>query len=620
MSARLCIEGDRLRLSCDADGTGLALTDARSGTAWRLDESTRIWRGPDGTNQRLGPGQAARLGADRLAVICPAGPERLRFVWRLLPDGVEVTLDSEPDQGAVQSVALPGSFVPDGDALTLALPIMQGVLWRGGGAAFETTVGYGGHAWLGMAMVGYLAPRAGLLLCVESYCDWSATLGQSAAGVPYAYAVQGPSLQRLGYPRVARLLLTEAGLVPLCKRYRQRVRERGPWKPWEEKLAERPSLARLFGALMAFTGYNQSSLDYVAQCRRLRQLGFDRVFLYPVRFNTYSQDFRMGGDPPIWLRDEELADIRRLGFDVAPWSWVYEALDDGRETIRQGYLRTPDGQAIPNWRIDDYQWYHCCTPFQTEFVQQQYQGPMAAMTWTHFDVNATIGPRECHATDHPWHAGQALDRRADQQCLRQLLGPQTNGDRAVSSEGFRDSLADVYDIATTKLVPAWGESDCWTVPMTLLVYHDVLVHDWWELHNYNAAGGFEMRCRWGRQVDGFPREKAAMDALYGCPPNVFPFGRQYRWVDRVHGRTESYAVSLDDAAVQEALQAALPVTRLHRRIGRLELLSHEFLTADGSVQASVFADGTRVVANFATQTQEVTGLGLLGPQSWVTQD
>ena len=36
----------------------------------------------------------------------------------------------------------------------------------------------------------------------------------------------------------------------------------------------------------------------------------------------------------------------------------------------------------------------------------------------------------------------------------------------------------------------------------------------------------------GRKVDGFAREKAAMDALYGSPPSVFPFGRQYTWVDK----------------------------------------------------------------------------------------
>jgi hypothetical protein len=367
---------------------------------------------------------------------------------------------------------------------------------------------------------------------------------------------------------------------------------------------------------MAFVGYNQDQIDYVDACRGLRSAGFDRVFVYPVRFNTYSDRFLMGGDRPIHLDDGAVAAIRALGFDVAPWTWVYEALDDGSADLRATFSRDAAGQPIPHWRIDAFQWYLCCTPFQRQFVRRQYGGAMASMTWTHFDVNATIGPRECYAVDHAPHLGTPLSRAADQDFLRELLGSATNGDRVVSSEGFRDSLADVYDIGTTKLLPAWGDSPCWTAPMTMLVYHDVLVHDWWELHNYNAAGGFVATSRWGCQRDGAPRHKAAMDALYGCPPNVFPFGRQYRWVDRAACTTESYAVRLHDSPVQEALAAALPVARLHRRTAPQELLSHAFLTEDGAVQRTAFADGTVVFANFGDRAATVPQVGRLGPVCW----
>ena len=44
-----------------------------------------------------------------------------------------------------------------------------------------------------------------------------------------------------------------------------------------------------------------------------------------------------------------------------------------------------------------------------------------------------------------------------------------------------------------------------------------------------------------------------MDALYGCPPNVFPFDRQYGRVEIEKRITRSYAVRLDDPSVQEAL-------------------------------------------------------------------
>jgi hypothetical protein len=544
------------------------------------------------------------------------GGVELVYEWRLLGDGVEVTLRCPQGAAAVSWASLPGSFAPAAGGLTLALPVMQGVLYDGRGDAFEERLGYGGHTWLSMAMLGYLAPGAGLLAANESVTDWQATVGRPAAGPPYAYVVQNASLGALDGPRALRLYPTDGALTALCKRYRQRVRERGPWKSWGDKTAERPAVGRLFGALMAFIGYNQDQIDYVDACRRLKARGFDRVFVYPVRFNTYSDRFFMGGDPPIALDDGAIAAIRALGFDVAPWTWVYEALDDGSQRTRARFARDAAGQAIPKWRIDQFQWYLCCTPSQRDFVRQQYQGPMAAMTWAHFDVNATVGPHECYALDHPAHPGTALSRAADQAFLRELLGAATNGDRVVSSEGLRDCLVDVYDIGTTKLLPAWGERPCWTVPMTLLVYHDVIVHDWWELHNYNAAGGFANTSRWGCQRDGAPHHKAAMDALYGCPPNVFPFGRQYRWVDRAACTTESYVVRLDDPPVQEALAAALPVARAHRRTGPQELLSHAFLSEDGAVQRTEFADGTRVFANFGDRAQVVSDVGRLDPVSW----
>lgn len=162
----------------------------------------------------------------------------------------------------------------------------------------------------------------------------------------------------------------------------------------------------------------------------------------------------------------------------------------------------------------------------------------------------------------------------------------------------------------------------WTVPMTMLVYHDSAVHDWWELHNYNNTlyGQFQHASNLGNKEEGHPREKAAMDALYGCPPNVFAFGRQYYWVGFPERKTDSFTVSLDDTRVKEALAIALPVAQLHRRIGRLEMIAHEFLSADGAVQATTFADGTRVIANFAPEPREVPGHPTMAATSWRTSE
>lgn len=610
------VHNDFLELCCKPDGTRLAIRDKKRRVTWRLDDRTRRYH--TGLRmQPLGRGTATALGPTAIRQEFDVEGERLSLLWELFEDGLKVTLSFEQGGGKLRSVALPGSFFPVDRSLCLALPIMQGVIFNGRGEPFERTLSYGGHEAFSMAMMGYLTDRAGLLISIESYTDWRAVIGKRDDGSIFAYPEQVASLGSMRYPRTACLFPTDAGLTALCKRYRRRVQERGNWKSWDEKIAERPSVERLFGALMAFIGYNQGEFDYVTECGKLLKRGFDRVFIYPVRFNTYSTDFKMGGDPPIHLSDDQILAIKGMGYEVAPWTWVVETLDDGSDEIRRILRRDPSGKAIQGWRIDEFQWYRCCTPFQVEFVKNAYRGPMRGMTWVHFDVNASIGPQECYALEHPHHLGYPLDRDTDLKFLRDLLGAETNGNRVVSSEGFRDCLADVYDIGTTKLLPAYGEEPFWTVPMTMLVYHDAVIHDWWELHNYNAhAGGFGSKSRFGRKGEGYPRDKAAMDALYGCPPNVFPFGRQYRWLDFAKRRTGSFSVRFEDSEVQEALDIALPVTKLHRRIGKLEMLSHEFLTEDGAVQATVFSDGTRVIANFSDEVRYVKEVGRMEPKSW----
>ena len=611
------ISNDHVMICCEPDGTRFTIRDKKRGMAWRLDGRTRTYRlDPKAEPEYLGTGRVTVLGPEAIREDYDVDGRRLSFLWELLEDGVAVTLEADEARGGFQSVALPGSFLPERGPLRLALPMMQGLLYDGRGEAFEGTLGYGGHFALSMAMLGYLTDGAGLLLSVETATDWSGTVGKREDGTVYAYANQTASLGGIRYARTAHLYLADGDLTAVCRRYRRRVQARGGWKPWEEKIAERPAVERLFGALMAFVGYNQDTCDYVDGCRKLRQMGFDRAFLYPVRFNTYATDFQMGGDPPVHLSDGEIRAIKDMGYDVAPWAWVVEALDDGSERINRGYLRDASGDKVPHWQIDDYRWYLCCTPFQTAFVKQAYAGAMREMTWTHFDVNVTAGPRECYAEDHPWHEGRVLDRRGDLVFLRDLLGQETNGDRIVSSEGFRDILADVHDIGTTKLLPAFGEAAFWTVPMTMLVYHDSIIHDWWEVHNYNAGGGFDHKARWGHKCDGFAREKAALDALYGCPPNVFPFGRQYRWVDLAARKTESFSIRFEDPAVQEALALARPVTQLHRRIGMLDMCGHEFLSEDGAAQVATFSDGTRVAANLGDEDMEVEGIGQMAGKSW----
>jgi hypothetical protein len=117
---------------------------------------------------------------------------------------------------------------------------------------------------------------------------------------------------------------------------------------------------------------------------------------------------------------------------------------------------------------------------------------------------------------------------------------------------------------------------------------------------------------------------ATLDALMGCPPDVFPFGAQYGYTGRGK-ETFLYQYRFEDPEVQIALREALPVARLHQRIGKQEMVHFKILSQDGYVQEAAFADGTRVVANFSrdfvgsvpgVDHTVIKGVETLGPESW----
>jgi hypothetical protein len=621
----LTIVNDALSLEMKEDGSGLLLTDRRRGCRWRLDAAHQGYR-MDGAREKfhpLGAGKAQRQG-DSIVVAYPVAGGTARYTWMLAKDYAQVSLAC--DAKGAEFIALPGAFFPaEGKHAELpepvgevAIPVYQGLLLRSGGEPWEEFRSHAGHLNFSMAMGAVMQPAGGLLVAHECPSNWFAAFGQCAAGAFFRFEQRVCPVD--GWAGAAvRLYPVDAGLTAACKRYRARVKERGELVTWAQKIEAKPIVKDLFGALMAFVGYNRSHhTDYVASARKLRACGFDNVFYYPLRMCQYSLGFKMGGDDPIWLDDATMSALKEVpGAHLAPWGWGVEGLDDGSKAMHDIFIRDQDGNAEANWKIDQFQWYLVCTPYQIEHMKKRFATDMNAMDWVHYDVSAMWGGLNCFAPHHALHGGKPLSRLADVNWTRRLFSPETVGNRVVSSEGFGDHFAAWYDIGTTKIMPARGERPLATpAPMTMLVFHDSCIHDWWEVHNYNEHVGFPISASphdLGMTGCGAPRLKAAQDALAGSPPNLFPFGRQYYWTNFEKRETASYEVNLEDGPVQEAIAAALPVAKLHKRIGMCEMTSFEMLSEDGLVQATTFSDGTRIVANLSQRDQEA---GRLPAWSW----
>lgn len=618
------VSTETLLLTVADDGSGLALTDLFRAETWHLDEVRLVYS--EGTLEAGGgralkplrPVSAGLLSESVIRLEAAAGDSasnsglRICFDLTLADDHLQVTLRPEVES-SVAMVAPPCAFAPASGAKRYVLPIMQGMLWDGRGGDFEERRGDGGHTGFSMAMMGTLGERGGLLMTAETGDDSRWWFGKTGADF-WCTNLQTTSLGEFRYPRQARIYPTAPTVTDIAKRYRARIMERGRFRSWEEKIEERPNLERLFGSLWCFIGYCGDELDYAAECEKLCRAGFDRAFVYPTRFNTYHPDFQMGGRPPILIPDEQLARIKDIGYDVAPWSWLNEAMDDGSDRIRGIYRRNRDGEIVPEWAIDDQQWYEVCSSALPGIERAAIEHELGEQTWDHFDVVTCASNGECYATDHEGHRGRPLSRSEDRDWLRRLLRETQETGRIVSSESFNDHYCAEYDIGSVKAWPQFGPWPFWPVPLTSLVFHDSMLHTWWEVHNYNSP-------HFGRSVGGRFQYgggratlMACLDALYGAPPDVFPFGAQYGWTGNDH-ETFLYSFRFEDPVVQRALELARPVAGLHRDIGRLEMTGFRILSEDGYVQRTEFSDGTSVLANFAPDLRQADGHNI-GGMSW----
>lgn len=623
----LMLTGDTLQLSMANDGTGVVLEDLRSGTRWCLDESTRLasreisraeWglyaaeavAQPASRVAPLGGGRAEMQGDDTILVAY----DGVTLRWVMAPDRLRVI--AEAGDG-ISSLTLPGTFRPAGETFLSAVPNCQGVLHTGKGPAFFRTLHTYGHSMgYTMPMFGQLAARGGLLTICESDDEVMLHWEKTAAGEVRLMWLALPSFQRLAYPREVVLMATAPALTDLCKTFRRYEIEHGRFKSWREKVAERPQLEQLFGAAIVFLGYMQDpELDYAESFRKLKAAGIDRAYVYPVYCDsTLSIKFDLGMQSIDVRRHVPL--LHELGYLAGSFIYLMDGPAGEGDNPFHDQLLDQAGNPVLFWQMRELKWYILSNEARRRWMHHFLDREHAGLDGMHYDVLC------CTWYNEDYHPAHTTDARADAENRRHMLeyAGRDNG-LLVSSEGFKGRMTPYYDLGNTKYQHALGGEEYCVVPMTMLVYHDSAYQTWWEVDNYNnpehrAQGerGFSRRYWMG---GGYPQLQSAMDALMGTPPDIFPFGLMYAFVPHNQPDVYPYRIRFEDPRVQEAIACAKPVMALHARIGMLELVEHILHTPDGAVQETVFADGTRVIANFANVAVEVPGVGVLQPESWV---
>lgn len=572
----------------------------------------------DGSEQGLDPAglTLCPIAADRVQWLGAVGGAEVALDLALDDDGLLCSISPLGGPGATIAAARwPGRVTVAGEPRAVCwCNHQQGALFAADGQPWSTTVDWSRSC----ARFGGLLGAAGALaVIVETPFDAVSQLADDCRSLSLSVGWTA-SLGTLAYRRSVRFVpVSEPTHVACAKAFRRWAQRHGLWKPWAERVEENPAVAGLVGAFVACAGYwHDAEADIVGTMRTLRDLGFDRGYLFSPRLYTFGDDsWAPHGARYHRLSDRDLAAVQELGYLAAPFLQVEEA--DQASVGGEALCRDRDGQPIQRWQIGETRFQEIAK-WRVPAMLPRFDAELAGANAVHFDT-LTAMPLVEHWGARPY------DRRGDLAQRREIASYYRNQGKVIGAECQIDEATGEVDLATAKAFWPLVDADprVWSAPLTDLVYHDSLVRCHWEHHAYDDDRC--VRTLWQRAFHPWAMELG--DLLTASPPVLFPSGALYEFGHdevtlpdgRVEWRTDMSRVTLyhkrlTDPETQAALPKALRVCGVHRRHGTAEMIDHRFL--DGwRVQASEFSTGLRVVANYSDEDRDG-----LPPRSASVQD
>lgn len=587
------IEDGRLRLELTGSAGEFSVTDLATGRKW----IPALHKGTVATSVRE---RMPRLGLPRWEISFENQKNHGRFSALVALDNAhpgEILVTVIGTGEFSDKVSYPSPFVSmPGDRMIL--PINEGIGFPVDEQPYEGPwhmITYGGHG-LCMSFFGVMDDRtgSGWMAIVETpddaACDVRRENGMICPGIAWE-SQQG----QWGYARRIRyVFLGQGGHVAMAKRYRAHAKGRGLLKTFSEKIAERPIVRRLLGApniwcwerdkigiakMLADAGithYLWSGGGNIKEVEYLASLPDVLVSRYDIYQDVYHEDVMkamgksgQGLNGEAWPRDimwsapNSNSWRRAWAVKDAQGKWVHTAMMCDRPAVDRERRRVSEELVYK--------------PYNTRFIDTTVAAP-----W-----------HEC------WNPAHPLTRTGSKYWKMELLrilgdeyglvvGSETGHDASVpycdyyegmlSLGPFRvpDSGRNIQQI-WTNVPPRTAKymvGEKYRLPLWELVYHDcVCAHWYWGDYNNKLPGIWEKR-------DLF-------NVLYGTVP-MFVVDRR-RWPQEKDRFVRTYRLTE-------------PVAR---RTGTSEMVDHQFLSDDRSVQRTSFSDGTVVTVDFKALTANV---------------
>ncbi len=572
------------------DGT-LAVVDARTGRKW----TQHAGRGPFVVS-------AWRIenGFD-VGLLKSGGAMVMRAKIQLDPQLPELVVELAAAGEMPARLAYPAPFVTE-PGMFLVMPVNEGISYPVDDESLRPMHYhlYGGHG-LCMGWWGVTDGEQGIMAIVQTPDDAGVRVTRIDGRLCLA-PEWVPQKGQFGSKRQIRYVFFDrGGYVAMCKRYREHSRKIGLLKTFADKRRENPNVDRLIGAVNVWCW----DRDPVAVCKELQSLGIRRI---------------------LWSRRCEPGQLRELNA-MGVLTSRYDIYQDTMNPANFPNLRGvhpdwtteawpndltlgPDGDWTRGWRVKgkDGQWYPCgvlCDRQAVDYARRRIPPELETHPYgCRFIDTTTASPwRECYHPDHPMtrsesrHWKMELLKYITQGCGL-VTGSETGHEAAVPYVHYFEGMLSLgpYRVpdAGRAMIEPWDDvpervakfqtGHFYRLPLWELVYHDCVVAQWY-WGDYNN----KLPSLWDR--------RDLFNALYGTPP-MFMFNRRI-WEKHRDRFVESY-------------QTATPVARA---TGYVEMLSHEWLTADHAVQQARFANGVIVTVNFGDKPHTLPDGTVLEPLS-----
>lgn len=432
------------------------------------------------------------------------------------------------------------------------------------------------------------------------------------AGGPYTHMSirWEPSLGQMAERRVLQYrFLHRCDHNDICKEYRAYAKEKGLLRTLREKAIQNPSVNDLIGCSFVHTGIKtkvQPNSDFydpaapekndhltpfavrTAEVKKLHEAGVSKMYLhldgwaepgYDNQHPDYSPACEEAGG---WSAMKELADTMHACGYLFGIHDQYRDYYRAAESFDENFAcRLPDGSIPQHQRWAGGPQSYLCGTQAPYYVKRNFKAIEDAgiqLDGAYLDVFTCNEGDEC---DHPWHRmtrRECYDYR--NACFNFLLSKNI----LPSSEEVNDwaipSLVFCHYAPYDFMLAAPG-SPKHGIPMPLfnLVYHDCVIEPW--------------------MMDKVSEHDDYM--LYALLNGGAPYLRR----DAAYPNFDGAFDGAEKLQLEEDIRRCSLVSALHEKVARCEMLRCELLKEDGSLQRTVFADGTQITVDFAAQTYEI---------------